>query len=86
MRRKRRKSHGSTRRRSPLRPLNWAKTSEADAVFLSCTNLRTLDIIEEIETPLGKPALSSNQVLAWDMARRAGLTLNHPGLGRLLAG
>lgn len=47
-------------------------SDDTDAVFLSCTNLRTLDIIDELETELGKPVLSSNQVLAWHMARLAG--------------
>lgn len=50
-----------------------------DAVFLSCTNLRTLDIIEDLEVMLGKPVLSSNQVLAWQMAALAGdVALNNP--------
>jgi maleate isomerase len=44
-----------------------------DGVFLSCTNLRTLDVIPEIEAELGKPVFSSNQVLAWNMARLAGI-------------
>lgn len=44
----------------------------AEAVFLSCTNLRTLDIIEGLEAELGVPVLSSNQVLAWHMARLSG--------------
>lgn len=35
-----------------------------DAVFLSCTNLRTLDILAPIAAELGKPVMSSNQVLA----------------------
>lgn len=38
-----------------------------DAVFLSCTNLRTLDVIAPLEARLGLPVLSSNQVLAWHL-------------------
>ena len=52
-----------------------AKDSTTDAVFLSCTNLRTLDVIAEIEAVTGKPVLSSNLVLAWHMARLAGISL-----------
>jgi maleate isomerase len=37
----------------------------ADAIFLSCTNLRTFDIIEELEEALGKPVLSGNQDMMW---------------------
>lgn len=49
-----------------------------DSVFLSCTNLRTLDVIPEIEAELGKPVFSSNQVLAWNMARLAGIQIGQP--------
>lgn len=51
-----------------------------DAVFLSCTNLRCFDVIDGLENVLGKPVLSSNQVLFWHMAQLAGLTdLDGPG-------
>lgn len=53
------------------------------ALFLSCTNLRTLDVIDRIEAETGLPVLSSNLVLAWHMAQAAGLRLTGPG--RLLA-
>lgn len=57
-----------------------------DALFMSCTNLRTLDVIGEIEARIGKPVLSSNQVLAWHMMRRAGLPDTRAGFGTLLSG
>lgn len=47
------------------------KQGRVDGVFLSCTNLRTLDVIEEIERATGLPCLSSNQVLAWHMSTGA---------------
>ena len=47
---------------------------EAEALFLSCTNLRTLAAIPEIEARIGKPVLSSNLVLAWHLATLAGLS------------
>ena len=46
-----------------------------DALFLSCTNLRTLDVIEKLEVATGLPCLSSNQVLAWHMSRLSGTVL-----------
>ena len=55
----------------------------ADAVFLSCTNLRTLDCIEPLEAELGIPVLSSNQVLAWHMAKGAGTRLAPGPWGQL---
>lgn len=56
----------------------------AQAVFLSCTNLRTLDIIDELEAELGIPVLSSNQVLAWHMGQLSGAPLASGFAGRLL--
>lgn len=40
-----------------------------DAVFLSCTNLRTRAAIPQIEARISKPVLSSNKCLAWHMSR-----------------
>lgn len=50
-----------------------ANQCDMDAVFLSCTNLRTFDILPELEAELGLPVLSSNQSLAWHMTRLAGI-------------
>lgn len=56
---------------------------EAEAVFLSCTNLRTLDIITDLEQRLGKPVVSSNQALAWYMARLSDAPLAEDAPGQL---
>jgi maleate isomerase len=59
-----------------------ARLPGTQAVFLSCTNLRTLGILAPLEAELRLPVLSSNQALAWHMARLAGL--DAPGVpGRL---
>ncbi|MDF3415496.1 Asp/Glu racemase [Sulfitobacter sp. M57] len=63
--------------------IDMAKDSSCDAVFLSCTNLRTLGVITEIETEIGKPVLSSNQVLAWHLMRLGGVTPPEGLPGRL---
>lgn len=44
-----------------------ASDKRVEGVFMSCTNLRTYDLIDEVSGRLGKPALSSNQALAWHM-------------------
>ena len=44
-----------------------------EGVFMSCTNLRTYDAIGEVGARLGRPALSSNQALAWHMSKLAEL-------------
>lgn len=56
-----------------------------DALFLSCTNLRTLDVIAPLEAATGLPVLSSNLVLAWDMARISATDVSAPQFGRLFA-
>jgi len=48
-----------------------ADMGDVDALFLSCTNLRTLDVLPELEEAIGLPVFSSNQVLAWDLLRAA---------------
>lgn len=57
-----------------------------DALFLSCTNLRTLDVIDRLEDRLGIPVLSSNLVLAWHLVQLAGTTLSDTAPGRLSEG
>lgn len=48
--------------------LKLGSDSNVEAVFLSCTNLRTRLAIPEISQRLNKPVLSSNQALAWHMS------------------
>lgn len=57
--------------------------ADVDGLFLSCTNLRTLDVIERLETGLDLPVLSSNQVLAWHMMKLAGVQASTQAPGRL---
>jgi maleate isomerase len=49
--------------------LSLIEGAEIDAIFLSCTNLRTIEAIETIREATGIPVFSSNQVLAWHMKR-----------------
>ncbi|HAJ83619.1 MAG TPA: Asp/Glu racemase, partial [Rhodobacteraceae bacterium] len=48
------------------------RDSKVDGIFLSCTNLRTLDLIMPLEAALDMPVLSSNLVLAWHLAQLSG--------------
>ena len=63
-----------------------ARSADVDAVFASCTNLQTFSIIDAAEADIGKPVISSNAALAWDMRRKAGLGPLADGPGRLLQG
>ena len=55
--------------------LRQAVAAEApcDAVVVSCTNLRCLDVIGQAEAKIGVPVISSNQAMAWHMLRLAGI-------------
>ncbi|MFA3919958.1 maleate cis-trans isomerase family protein [Ruegeria hyattellae] len=54
-----------------------------DAVVVSCTNLRCLDVIARAEEKTGVSVLSSNQALAWHMLRLAGIGDTSTQFGRL---
>lgn len=49
-----------------------AAGSGADAVFVSCTSLRTFGIVAKLEAELGIPVFTSNQVSLWAALRAAG--------------
>ncbi|WP_109473301.1 aspartate/glutamate racemase family protein [Ornithinimicrobium cavernae] len=48
-------------------------TSDCDAVFISCTNLPTYDLIAPLEAELGVPVLTANQVTLWAALRAVGV-------------
>ncbi|WP_148881944.1 maleate cis-trans isomerase family protein [Thermococcus aciditolerans] len=56
---------------------------EADAIFISCTNLRTFEIIEVLEEDLGVPVVTSNQASLWLALRQMDVMERIPGLGKL---
>ena len=42
-----------------------AAIAQCDSVFISCTQLLTMDKIDELEAALGKPVITSNQCSLW---------------------
>lgn len=59
------------------------RRDDADLYFISCANIRSIDIIEDLERALGRPVVTSNQAAFWCALRRIGITDRLPGLGRL---
>tara|TARA_B100000700_G_scaffold130934_1_gene146503 strand:+ start:493 stop:1239 length:747 start_codon:yes stop_codon:yes gene_type:complete len=55
----------------------------ADALFISCTALPALSIIDKLEKKIGKPVLSSNQALIWDTLEKIGKNTSIKGFGKL---
>lgn len=46
-----------------------ANSNNADAIILSCTDLKTLEIIEQLEKKLNKPVISSNQAMIYSLIK-----------------
>ena len=56
---------------------------DADALFVSCTALPVLSIIDKLEKKLNKFVLSSNQALIWDTLETIGKNNSVKGFGKL---
>jgi maleate isomerase len=54
-------------------------TDDAQAVFISCTNLPTYDMVAALESELGKPVLTANQVTIWSALTVVGRKAVGPG-------
>jgi maleate isomerase len=57
--------------------------SESDALFVSCTALPVLSLIDKLEKKLGKIVLSSNQTLIWDTLKEINYNKDIDGFGQL---
>ena len=58
--------------------------NEAELLLISCTNFRSLEVIETLEKELGKPVVASNTATMWKLLQMAGVKAKVPGAGRLL--
>ncbi len=67
-----------------LEALTKLDTADADALFISCTALPVLKILDDLEKKIQKPVLSSNQTLIWDTIRSIGYKSSIKGYGKLL--
>lgn len=56
---------------------------EADAIFLSCGGIRSLEVVQEIENIVDKPVITSNQAEMWSCLRKAGIKDKIPGFGQI---
>ena len=70
-------------------PEQWKKVvkentrDDADGYFLSCTNTRMIETIDDLERDLGKPVINSNQAVLWRCLNQLGVRHNGEKLGRL---
>jgi maleate isomerase len=56
----------------------------AEAYFISCTTIRSAEVIDALEETLGKPVLTSNQAMLWRALRDTGIGDRITGFSRLL--
>jgi maleate isomerase len=74
---------------SQVTPAEWQKVvkdntrAEADGYFLSCTNTRMIESINDLEKDLDKPVINSNQATLWACLKRLGIKHGDAKLGRL---
>ena len=63
--------------------LSQIDLKDSDALFISCTALPALSIIDKLEKQLNKVVLSSNQTLIWDSLNQINYKKNIEGFGKL---
>ncbi len=56
---------------------------EAHGIFISCTNFRTIEVIDRLEKELGLPVISSNTATFLAMMKKTGFKRELEGYGRL---
>ena len=66
-----------------LEVLTKIEISDAEGLFVSCTALPVLKILDQVETKIKKTVLSSNQTLIWDSIRSVGYNSPVSGYGKL---
>ena len=54
-----------------------------DGLFVSCTALKIVDILDEVEKKFNTTVISSNQAIIWDCLRLLNISTYVPGYGKL---
>lgn len=62
-----------------------AARPDADVYFLSCANIAVFDVVQDLETRLERPLITSNQVVIWDALERLAWSDRRGCPGRLFA-
>ena len=58
--------------------------SDSDAIFVSCTALRIVEVLQEAEDKINKTIISSNQSIIWDSLRSININNKITNFGKLL--
>ena len=54
-----------------------------DGLFVSCTALKIVDILDEVEKKFNTTVISSNQAIIWDCIQLLDMNVKMPGYGKL---
>ncbi len=54
---------------------------DAEGIFLACANVRAMEATDELQRRLGKPVVTSNQAVLWDLLDM----IEHPDAGKFVA-
>ena len=60
-----------------------AMAVDADALFISCTALRSSLAVDALEVALGRPVVTSNQAIVWHALQLSGVAAGKQAPGRL---
>ena len=60
-----------------------ADSDQAEGILISCTNFRSLEIIEKIEADSGKPVISSNTATMWKLLQMVDSKEKVTGAGQI---
>ena len=61
-----------------------ATSASAEALFISCTALRSASVVSAIEARIGRPVVASNQASAWACLNHCGQWVARPDAGQLM--
>ena len=76
-------AHSTITRERILALVDEVVRPDTQAIFISCSNFRTLDIIASVEQQYGLPVVTSNAAMMWAMLRLMNDKRDVPGAGRL---
>ena len=61
-----------------------ADRADTEALFISCTAIRAMEVAESIEREIKKPVITANQAMIWQALRISGYKMPVEGFGTIL--
>jgi len=64
--------------------VNAHRNNDTDAYFVSCAQVRVVEVIAPLERDLARPVITSNQAATWWALRQCGIADPVRGFGTLM--